>query len=269
MMPPGAGGQGSGNERSDASGLLEAGGEPWASTRSDTGEPEAPQGAVPGGVPLVPSPAVGSRTAPERSESSDLLAAGDQPWERTGPDSGEPEVPQGVPVAQTREGDPGDTPELPEDRVPVVRRDEEEQDTSAWDVPSDGLLWLAPFPVRARPEESERDRPAPDYALRDSTPWNGAPGNGYDTWRSAKWAEGSGTPVEDAPPLMCGGPNLTPAELAAMKEAERVQAEAEAAAAAEEEDDEAKAERSSADLLVRDNSAWGAGPATPPNGVIG
>ncbi|WP_132494756.1 hypothetical protein [Saccharopolyspora elongata] len=329
MMPPGAGGQGSNAERPDASGLLDAGEKPWESTRPNAGEPEAPDGAapggpvlgmpptnvetpgltldagmplegvpraagpqdwtpgestppggqqVPGGMPMVPPGAGGQGSSAERPDASGLLDAGDKPWESAGSDGGEPEAPNGTPahpaesVGQSGEdtAGPGNPAETPEDHVPVVRRDAAEQDTSAWDVPSDGLPWLVPFAVAARPEESERDRPAPDHALRDDRPWTGAPSsdNGYATWRSAKWAEGNGKPVEDEQPLMCGGPTLSPEEAAAMRAEKQAQAEAEAAAAEAEEEDEKK-ERSRADLLVRDNSAWGAGPATPPSGVIG
>ncbi|MEU5846090.1 hypothetical protein [Saccharopolyspora shandongensis] len=314
-MSPGAGGQNQSAERPDSAGLLDAGKHPWESEAPDLGEPEAPQGALPGqvgldsstpapagppswspeestpvngtgpgmGMPPVMPPATGNpgRPAEERPESSGRLESGRSPWESDGPDLGEPQVPQGAspgePVEQVvtePQADPVPAPEPeaelatepPENWVPVVRRGDGTQDTSAWDVPGDGLPWLVPFPVAARPEEGERDRPAPDYALRDTRPWEPSADS---NWRRAKWAEGD-TPVEeeaDGPVLCGGGMNFTPEELAAMEEEEeRARVEAEQAEADQEEEEK---ERSAADLLVRDTSAWGDKPAGPPSGVIG
>ncbi|MGP4014995.1 hypothetical protein [Saccharopolyspora sp. 5N708] len=324
MMPPGAGGGGSpgSGERSDSSGLLDAGGRPWETAVPDEaiGDPAAPEGAiaavgppewapeadtgqqVPGGMPMVPpmvppgagSGGTGSNGA--RSDSSGLLDAGEKPWESTGPDqvAGDPRAPEGTvaagpaewspsggqpaespqgvqfvpgafpppPEPRARYEEPGEVPQPPEDHIPVVRRDEGDQDTSAWNVPSTGLPWLVPFPVRDGDPEWGRDRPAPDYTLRNSDPWQGSePDAGYAVWRRAKLGEGERTSV-DEPLLMCGGPVLTPSQLAAMAAEERAQAEAEAA------EEEEERERTSADLLAKDTSAWGDWP-TPPSGGLG
>jgi hypothetical protein len=333
MMPPmspGGAGNNQAAERPDSAGLLEAGKEPWESEAPDLGEPEAPQGTLPGStaaemspvdipaelaepdveplgfVPPVPgpqgwspgatTPANGTRPGgppvmppgtgnpkdqtPERPDSSGLLETTGTPWENDGPDLGEPAAPQGAETRQAADwAAPAETPvqpasepeaelaeEMPEDWVPVVRRDDGEQDTSAWDVPGGGLPWLVPFPVSTRPEEEERDRPAPDYALRDTRPWEPEDSGAAD-WKNAKWAEGDTlVDEEEEQPILCGGPAGASADIEA--EEERARAEAEQAEADEEEEDEEK-ERTAADLLVRDTSAWGDKPAGPPSGVIG
>ncbi|MFD9895276.1 hypothetical protein ACFWY9_38550, partial [Amycolatopsis sp. NPDC059027] len=316
MSPGGAGGGGQGAERPDAAGLLKAGTEPWESEVADLGEPEAPQGALPGvagpdpsastvdgpDLPLPgivsavpgppdwspsvddPAPGVGAlpvlppwagnrEPADERSKASELLESTDTPWEREGPDLGEPEVPQATetqeaadwPPAGVGATSPDQEPEPPEDWVPVVRRENDGVDTSAWEVPGGGLPWLAPFPVAGRTEESDRDRPGPDYTERDTRPWEPA---GDANWRRTKWAEVQTAYDEvEEKPILCGGLNLTPEELAAMEEEEeRARLEAERADADQEAEEK---ERTSADLLVRDTSAWGDKPAGPPSGVIG
>ncbi|ONI83116.1 hypothetical protein ALI144C_16550 [Actinosynnema sp. ALI-1.44] len=302
VQPP-AGGNNQGNERSDASGLLHGGDKPWLSNGSETSGPEAPGGAVPvpGGMPVVPVSTGGPDA--KRTNTADLIETGDHPWDTNDTNTGDPDAPKGtvaggpwpdstpstadqsaagqrdwlplaaVPVVPSvpavEPDEPDEIPEPPEDHVPVIRPDGGE-DTSAWDVPAGGLPWLVPFPVTTAADgEREGDRKAPDYALRDSEPWEGrpAPDPGYDTWRKAKWAENSAMEQEPRP-LMCGGPEMTPEELAE-REAARAKAEAEAKAAEAEDDDENKKERSSADLLVRDDAAWGSGPAVPPSGVIG
>jgi hypothetical protein len=340
MMPPmspGAGGNSQAAERPDSAGLLNAGPKPWESEAPDLGEPEAPQGALPGvtapdtptptaevpaapagqdlqrpvivppvpgspgwsptastpgdgtrpavgGTPEVP-PGVGNHKdqAAERSDASGLRESTGTPWEHDGPDLGEPDVSQGAETRETADwaaigpalGKPVPVPEPeaehseePEDWVPVVRRVGGEQDTSAWDVPGDGLPWLVLFPVTGRTDE-ERDRPAPHYTLRDTRPWEPPGDSGYASWRRAKWAEGDTViDEEEKKPLRCGGPNFTPEELAEM-EAEEERARAEAEQAEEEQEEEQEQERSSSDLLVRDTSAWGDESAGPPSGVIG
>ncbi|MER7011920.1 hypothetical protein ABT324_10880, partial [Saccharopolyspora sp. NPDC000359] len=179
--------------------------------------------------------------------------------------------------APQQEGDDGGTggpdgetvdqevPERQEDHVAIVQP-AGAKDTDSWDVPGGALPWLVPFAVRP-PAEDEQERAKPDHALRDSAPWEDTT---FATWRRATLGEGEQPKVPDQP-LRCGGPDYTPEQLAEMRAAkEAEEAEAAREAAADDEDDEGDGtERSSADLLVRDDSAWGGGRAVPPSGGIG
>jgi hypothetical protein len=133
--------------------------------------------------------------------------------------------------------------ELPPDRVAVVRREDVEEDTSAWDVVGSGVAWLTPFAgVGTGPGDAVQDRPG---------------GSGYVTWSRPA----NVTPPRGNEPVRCGGPVLT-AEESAAREAELLAEEAPPPEEGEE------SERASADLLVRNDSAWGDG-AAPPPGVLG
>ncbi|WP_258342257.1 hypothetical protein [Saccharopolyspora gregorii] len=309
MMPPGASG-GGGNERSEASGLLDAGSEPWESAGSVAGDPEVPvaaiqdgpgleaphtevpseprertaapapvgeSGQVAGGMPVVPlvvPPLGGPGPNRDRERPVDSSGAGGWPPSDHAPAD---EVGGPAPADTTaQEVEPvfaeGDRPDLPEDHVPVVRHEDVDKDTGAWDS-TGGLPWLVPFPV-AGGADREREQSTSDYSMRDTAPWEAesSDGSGYAAWRRASLGGGERVAVEEQQPPRCGGPDFTPEELAAMREQERAEAErraeAEAKAEAEAQDEEEK-ERSSSDLLVRDNSAWGGGSAKPPPGALG
>ncbi|MCX2731751.1 hypothetical protein OOZ19_16030, partial [Saccharopolyspora sp. NFXS83] len=319
MMPPGAGGLGGGgSERSDASGLLDAGSEPWASAGPPAGEPEAPSvplppaevpsappapqqradpptpvsdtGQVAGGVPVVPLvvPPLGALGPNRERERSVERPGTHEPLpDDSVPADADADVPAdaggggGAPAAPVdpaaHEVEPSSVeagePELPQDHVPVVRHDDVAKDTGAWDSPG-GLPWLLPFPV-SNGADRDRERPAPDHSLRDTTPWEAeqTPGDsGYAAWRRASLGGDRRVAVTEERPPRCGGPDFTPEELAAMRAEERAEAERQAeekAKAEAEADAEEEKERSSSDLLVRDNSAWGGGSAKPPPGALG
>lgn len=161
-------------------------------------------------------------------------------WERsvlpiTPPAAQAPEHPRAEPAAWRV------SEELPPYRVAVVRRENVEEDTSAWDVVGSGVAWLTLF-AGTGSGDAVQDGPA---------------GSGYVTWRR----DANVTLPRDDEPVRCGGPVLT-AEESAVREAELLAEEA----PPPEEDEES--ERTSADLLVRNDSAWGDG-AAPPPGVLG
>ncbi|SDM81477.1 WXG100 family type VII secretion target [Allokutzneria albata] len=290
MMPPmsgagggGGAGMGGGSERSDASGLLGGEVKPWEGKElPGLGDPqggtdlpsEKPQdwaatagagGAQAPQMPMVPpmagSPGAGAAAGnnAERSDASGLLGGEEKPWES--------EEIAGV-------GDPHgvDAPALdaeewavteaqvsamagpPEERVAVVCPADEDEDVSAWDVAAtSGLLWLSGAATRA-PGEREREF-TPDYALRQTSPWEhpaGARPLPGTPSRAADAADYQLRPFDTAGQPLCGeqAPEGWTSE-----------------STVEEEVEEEEKERTSADLLKQNENAW-ATPAPKAPGVI-
>ncbi|MGH8922362.1 MAG: hypothetical protein ACRD0H_29175, partial [Actinomycetes bacterium] len=155
---------------------------------------------------------------------------------------------------------PGDTlgGEDPSDgivRIAVVQP-AEAADTSAWDVGTAAFLpGLLPATVPAQPEEREEDF-ATDLVERTDEPWRPAEDPGDEPRRATyqRLRSGQGEVIPDELPTCGDGPAPEPEV-----------AETDAPAADGEEAEEE--ERTMADLLSQDGTAWG-GPASKPSGVL-
>ncbi|MCK2244231.1 MULTISPECIES: hypothetical protein [unclassified Crossiella] len=278
MMPPpgapgGAAGGASGGDRSDSSGLIGGEVKPWTAPEAPgLGDPRGVDtppatgqdwAAGPGakspdsaGMPMMPPP--GMPMAPagasnsERSDASGLIGGEVKPWEA-------PEVaglgdPHGVdtPAGTTAEwAVAAVTPE--EERIAVVAPAENEEDTSSWDLPLAGSLFGLGGLAGQRAEEPE----APEYTVREDTAWAHS---GVSASARAVRAPESDRPVD--PALFLPRP-FEPDEQGTCSEEDASVEEVQP-----EQTEEETPERTAADLLRRDSSAWGAPKAAAP-GVIG
>ncbi|MGI5499190.1 hypothetical protein [Lentzea sp. CA-135723] len=288
MAPPAQNNQG-GAERPDAAGLLDGGAQPWEGVDAPgLGDPDgiaelpgdrerwAPIGGVltPG---LGGSPTAPPQSGAERPESAGLLDGGPQPWGSvSSPGLGDPGVPVVVPppVPMTerparREDDDavaaggmaGYEPAAPgadgtvvapaEDAVAVVRAGGDE-DFSAWDVgAAGGVLWFAGAAKRAEDEREDEPAPhTPDYALRETTPWE-------HTSRHAS-APVAAEPVRDGAGRRAYWPPLGGGCTGETRPEEEPETE-------EEQEEE---ERRAVDLLRQADEAWSSAPRLNASGVI-
>lgn len=160
-----------GAERSDASGLLDNGNDPWAG----------------------PAPVAGDPT------NVDAPAAEQAAWAST-PAITEPE--------EDIEGGVGAEPvESTVDRVAVVKPSEQKEDTAAWDLVAGAgaLAFLVPFAIgqAGKKKEPSEEELTPEYTLRETEPWvEETAETELTTYRRKKGEEGARI-VEDRPPPMC------------------------------------------------------------------
>ena len=246
-MSPGSPGGGSVNERVDAADLL-GGSDAWS---ADGPEADAPEDAVPGGFVVgaggssagmppgsagggsagARSNAAGQSGAPVPAETTRMSIV--EQWEEAVMPMVLPPVTEDEAAVRSRASEHlREEPvawvggeELPLDRVAVVRREDVEDDTGAWDVAGAGVAWLTPLAV-AGSRDAQRDGSA-----------------GLRLCHLAPCRHREGTARGRAASL--GGPILTAEELA--------ENQAEEAPPPPEEEE---IERTSADLLTRDDSAW-------------
>jgi hypothetical protein len=303
-LAPGQAPQGStAPERSDASGLLEETGDPWQGGEAAVPGPPA-GGAAPGGtggdvtpvdpfadfppvgapglVPLPVAPAPRREAPPGRPDAAELLEEQAEAWNGVVPTQ------SAGPERDARDGsDGGDDTTGPhdDDYVPIVRRDEAAEDTSAWG--GDGAAWNWPF--GGAPSTGAAAGTAGWGELPKG--WSGLPapvepaaapeshddGPAHATWRPARVDPGEPVTVEAlvaevvARDGQSGGIRpLSPEELEARARAreERRRQEMERLTPPPPPgDDEDETERSAGDLLRQDDDAWGSGRSAP--GVIG
>jgi hypothetical protein len=178
--------------------------------------------------------------------------------------------------------------DLPDDRVAVLRHPgpDTAEDTSAWDIGSGSFVPLL-WPLRG--DEEERDETIPGYASADEGTWgdteslptapaepgrtlsaggnasvaDSSGGSHLATWRpvhrSGAAAAGTAPSGADSWSLGCGDAPFDPDEDDQATEAQGTDEQDDA----EEQAD--KGDKSMADLLVQDESVWGA----PPRGTRG
>ncbi|WP_344966092.1 hypothetical protein, partial [Crossiella cryophila] len=209
----------------------------------------------PAGMPMMPPP--GMPTAPggdsksERSDASGLIGGEVKPWEAQ-------EVaglgdPRGVdtPAGATAEWAVGG-----EERIAVVAPAENEEDTSSWDLPVAGSLFGLGGLAGQRAERGEEPE-APEYTLRENTAWAHSGVSASARATRAPESDRAADPALFLPrPFEPDEQGTCSAEDPAVAEVEPEPTEEEAP------------ERTAADLLRRDSSAWGAPKAAAP-GVIG
>lgn len=247
MMPPMGGGPGDSDAgRSDASGLLGDEVDAWSGAEVPVGDPS--------GVNAPP-------VDPEEWASTGVAASdGPPPVEFLGAPVGYPSgagrEQQPVPAAESVvDTDDEESPVPTEDqedgagRIAVVRPPGDDEDTTAWDaVAGAGMLgFLVPL-VAARADNKDRVRPEPDYALRETAPWEGDGGGEMTTYRRQKGGE---VISDEWQPLMC-----TDAPLPEPEEED------------DEPEDEGEEPRTAANLLRQSDDAWGGGGGTKPTGVL-
>ncbi|MFE2527191.1 WXG100 family type VII secretion target [Streptomyces sp. NPDC059382] len=287
---PGTGGTGAASggrdgvgERSDASGLLDASAEPWEVEEADgDDEAGAPEGALPG-VPYLPgfgAPAAGARTtsATRGSGGEDMrtgASAAGTAQAAASPTGGTAQG--GAPQAGTAGGGstpPGAAPAAAEperavapvavgsDGLPVsgdtgsavVLRpvaDGAEEDFTAWEGREAGVGAGAFVPLLWSLPEGRETRTAPE----ESGP--GVAGEPRSTWQPERSAPGDSPASINGVPRVSGCGDGGPEEEAVDPDAETVR---------EQEADGDAAERTGrgiADLLVQEESTWGAVPGGP------
>jgi len=279
-------------EHSDASGLVEGDAGQWFTSAPVDG-PDAPMGAPP------MMPARDEREQPEKSQAAELIEP--EPMFEVPPPVepgieppllllpfpvGRPEErdkPQRSKAGEALEEDGPWMPEAPvapedDDRVPVVRMTDAEDDFASWD--SEMLPWGGGAATE-EPAESAADwgnlqwqgeQPEPEADPEPIEP-------SYAAWRPSKVT--TEARIAEDQPLMSGGPDLTPEELEklwAERDEQTRQQEIERRRAAgelvdedepEEADDEDKEKdaRQAVHLLHQDDRAWGGNAAD--TGVIG
>jgi hypothetical protein len=249
-----------GGERLDSAGPL--GGVDGPRTPGTAGDPVTTAGtpAMPMLPPMAPP---GTGTTADRPDSAGLLGGEASAW-ATGDTPGDPDpadgTPRGgwataVPVSGWGTAPVGKSTSDDDDvRISVVRPVETTEDTSAWDVgTAEFLPGLLPFAPPAPARESEVDV-GTDLVERGDEPWRPAdedPGEPRGTYQRIRVGDGEFIP--DELPTCGDGP---------VAETEAEAPEAEAAEGEEEEP-----ERTMADLLSQDDSAWGR-PASRPSGVL-
>ncbi|MGO1050311.1 hypothetical protein [Crossiella sp. CA198] len=283
MAPGGAPGGASGGDRSDSSGLIGGEVKPWTAPEAPgLGDPRgvdtpaaagqewaaAPGGASANtaGAPMMPPPGMpmapaGSASNSERSDASGLIGGEVKPWAAPEtPGLGDPrgvDTPAGTTAewAAAREEPKAKKlePVAAEERIAVVAPAENEEDISSWDLPVAGSLFGLGGLAGQRAEEPE----APEYTLRENTAWAHS-----GVSASARAARGPESDRAADPALFLPRP-FEPDEQGTCSEEDAAVEEVQP-----ERTEEETPERTAADLLRRDSSAWGAHKAAAP-GVIG
>jgi hypothetical protein len=266
--------------RSDASQLIEP--------ENSLGEPPPPPVAgedhrreVPDIVPPFlpfgfPGGRPGERDRPQRSKAGEALEE-DSPWipeDAVAPEGVEPPTDHGDEMPDDDEGF--------DDRVPVVRTEDSDDDFASWD--SEMLPWGGGGDSDAEPSDDapeawgslewQDEAPEPDADVPVSP--------GYAAWRPSRvTAESRAAALAADRPLMSGGPELSEEELQKLwderdeetrqRELERRRAAGELIDEDEDDDeadeDESKDDRQAVNLLHQDDQAWGGNAAD--SGVIG
>ncbi|GAA2844616.1 hypothetical protein GCM10010452_86380 [Crossiella cryophila] len=143
-----------------------------------------------------------------------------------------------------------------EERIAVVAPAENEEDTSSWDLPVAGSLFGLGGLAGQRAERGEEPE-APEYTLRENTAWAHSGVSASARATRAPESDRAADPALFLPrPFEPDEQGTCSAEDPAVAEVEPEPTEEEAP------------ERTAADLLRRDSSAWGAPKAAAP-GVIG
>jgi hypothetical protein len=154
------------------------------------------------------------------------------------------------------------------DSVVVVRVEDAVEDTSAWDTGAQDFLpgLLLPFTVPKANKGWDSEEPNVDLTLRSTEPWEPEPGTEapvaeYATYRRKKFGEAA--PIVEWAPIGCGDEMTVPPD-----EREEFLSSLEESEEDEDESDEEPEERSMADLLNQDGSAWGSKPSSKPMGIL-
>jgi hypothetical protein len=246
----------------------------WASPEQQQSQATG-MGATGSAMPAMPGTpganAAAGGTGAERSDASGLLGTETDLWAGASPVAGDPTTVDAPAAEQaawasadqsaqaTLPGTTGaaepDAVESTEDRIAVVKPSERKEDTTAWDLVAGAgaLAFLVPFAVSQAGKGKERSEEelTPEYALRESEPWESAAETELTTYRRKKGEEGTAI-VEDRPPPMCSD--------ALPPEPEVVEPE-------EPEDADEEEPRTAANLLKQTDDAWGKS-GTKPLGVL-
>ncbi|MFI1561615.1 WXG100 family type VII secretion target [Streptomyces sp. NPDC020490] len=261
---PGVGGTGAAgagrdgtNERTDASGLLDPSAEPWAADE-EAGDDEVGSltGALPG-VPYLPGFGVTGPTARAAADRAAPDRASEPSGERAGERVGEPAAEEGASAARTgpetttagsatapgAAGTDGPPPRPAEEGAMAGQppADDGEEDFSAWETGAGAfvpLLWA--LPGEGGDRASDPEAVGHDERTEPRT-----------TWQPDRTGTGSpsGTVVAASGEPFCGDGGPEPEEPEGPEESEETQ-----------ETEKEPAARGIADLLVQEESAWGAVP---------